>query len=48
MQYRLFQTSGGQLNLAEVLVMNGAIDRKSIDLLQANFPFANPDEPPSA
>jgi ubiquinone/menaquinone biosynthesis C-methylase UbiE len=47
MQYRLFKTSGGQLNLAEVLVMNGVIDRKSIDLLQANFPFANPDKPPS-
>ena len=47
MQYRLFKSSGGQLNLAEVLVMTGAIDRKSIDLLQANFPFVNPDEPPN-
>jgi ubiquinone/menaquinone biosynthesis C-methylase UbiE len=47
MQYRLFKTSGGQLNLAEVLVMNGVIDRKSIELLQANFPFANPGDPPS-
>ena len=47
MQYSLFKTSGGQLNLAEVLVMNGVIDRKSIKLLQANFPFANSDKPPS-
>ena len=45
MQHRLFKSSGSQVNLAELLVMQGAIPRQRLNLLEASFPYPE-EEPP--